>query len=282
MINFTRLSVVDGMADIPRAVAARVRRRGRVLLRSILWATVVPVLRRRAARRRLRPGSVTVVTVNWSSTPFLEVLLDLVTRRSPDGVRILVVDNGSHDDPAAVVACYPAARLVGLPLNLGHELALDIGFLLAETEYVVALDVDAFPIHDRWLDELLAPLREGKQVAGARLNREYVHPCCLAMRLERFVERQHSFRSHYRPRTVDRDASGDVGEDISAAERDGLAFFDPTEQRGPGDVGTVFGGFVYHNFYSTRFGTTTADTLDVHVGRDDPAAAWAEALDLFS
>jgi hypothetical protein len=128
------------------------------------------------------------------------------------------------------------------------------------------------------LERLLAPLTEGAQVSGARLNREYVHPCCWAMRKARFVERGHSFRSHYRPREEGRDASGDVGEEISAAEAPNLHFFEVTSQRGPGDVGTVFGNLVYHNFYATRFSATADRTLDEVVAEGDPARAWEEAL----
>jgi hypothetical protein len=40
----------------------------------------------------------------------------------------------------------------------------------------------------------------------------------------------------------------------------------------------VFGDVVYHNFYSTRFGATSASTLDGVVGRDDPARAWDRAV----
>ena len=47
---------------------------------------------------------------------------------------------------------------------------------------------------------------------------------------------------------------------------------------GPGDVGTVFGGLVYHNFYSTRFDATPDGVLDAVVGRNDPKTAWDEAL----
>jgi glycosyltransferase involved in cell wall biosynthesis len=197
-------------------------------------------------------------------------------------VSIIVVDNASRDRTRALLAAHPEVRSVRLPFNAGHDLALDLGFLLAETEFVVALDVDAFPLHDRWLEELLAPLDSGAEIAGARLNRRYVHPCCLAMRTRRFVERGHSFRGRYRPREAGRDASGDIGELMSAAEPGRLHFFDPTSQRGPGDVGTVFGGLVYHNFYATRFAATTSDVLDEHVRRDDAAAAWGEAVELYS
>lgn len=230
---------------------------------------------------KLRPGAATVVTVNWNSWPHLEVLIDVVQRRSPSFTEILVVDNGSRDESRAQLARRPDVRALRLPINLGHELAMDLGVLLAETEFVVALDVDAFPLHDDWLVRLLAPLSEGAQVSGARLNRSYVHPCCWAMRKARFVERRHSFRSNYQPREEGRDASGDVGEEISAAEAPNLHFFEVSSQRGPGDVGTVFGDLVYHNFYATRFNATSDQTLDGVVVADDSAKAWDEALERY-
>jgi glycosyltransferase involved in cell wall biosynthesis len=250
------------------------------LARGVGWRAAVPVLRARARRRlgALRPGAATIVTVNWNSWEHCAVLIDLVQRRSPAGTEILVVDNASEDDSRKQLRGRADIRHLLLPVNMGHDLAMDIGVLLCETEYVVALDVDAFPLHDRWLDELLGPLDDGAQVSGARLNREYVHPCCWAMKTARFVRQDHSFRSRYRPREEGRDASGDVGEEISAAEAPNLHFFEVTSQRGPGDVGTVFGDLVYHNFYATRFKATEEGTLDGVVAVDDPARAWEEAL----
>jgi glycosyltransferase involved in cell wall biosynthesis len=253
----------------------------RRLVQALGWHVVVPMLRARARRRRLAPGVATIVTVNWNSLPHCEVLIDVVKRRSPLGTRILVVDNGSVDGSRRRLAERDDVRSLRLPVNLGHELALDLGVLVCETEFVVALDVDAFPLHDRWLEELLAPLSEGAQVVGARLNREYVHPCCWAMRTRRFVEMGHSFRSHYQPRREGRDASGDVGEEISAREAPHVRFFEITSQRGPGDVGTVFGDLVYHNFYATRFNATSQRTLDDVVAADDPGRAWEEALERY-
>jgi glycosyltransferase involved in cell wall biosynthesis len=244
------------------------------------WRALVPALRARSRRRlgRLQPGAATVVTVNWNSWPHLEVLIDVVRRRSPAGTRIIAVDNGSEDGSRERIAASPGVDGLLLPANVGHELAMDLGVLLAETEFVVALDVDAFPLHDDWLERLLGPLSEGAQVSGARLNRSYVHPCCWAMRKARFVERGHSFRAHYVPRSEGRDASGDVGEEISVAEAPNVHFFEVTSQRGPGDVGTVFGDLVYHNFYATRFNATSDQTLDGVVAANDSARAWDEAL----
>jgi glycosyltransferase involved in cell wall biosynthesis len=244
------------------------------------WRLLVPALRARSRRRlgRLQPGTATIVTVNWNSWPHLEVLIDVVRRRSPVGTRIIAVDNGSEDGSREQIATSSGVNGLLLPANAGHELAMDLGVLCAETEFVVALDVDAFPLHDDWLERLLAPLAHGAQVSGARLNRNYVHPCCWAMRKARFVEEGHSFRSHYVPRSEGRDASGDVGEEISAAEAPNLHFFEVSSQRGPGDVGTVFGDLVYHNFYATRFNATSDQTLDGVVAADDSGRAWEEAL----
>ena len=222
-----------------------------------------------------------MVTVNWNSWAHLEVLIDVVRRRSPPDTEILVVDNGSTDGSRERLGTVPEVSALMLPVNLGHELALDLGVLRCETEYVVALDVDAFPLHESWLEELLAPLDAGAEIAGARLNREYVHPCCWAMRTKRFVEQGHSFRSDYVPRGPGRDASGDVGEAISAREQPRVHFFEVTSKRGPGDVGTVFGDLVYHNFYATRFRATRERTLDEAVAAADPERAWEEALERY-
>jgi glycosyltransferase involved in cell wall biosynthesis len=245
------------------------------------WRLAIPFLRARARRRWRAPGVATIVTVNWNSWEHCAVLIDVVRRRSPRGTRIIVVDNGSVDGSRERLSGRRDVTAVRLPLNVGHELALDVGVLLCETEFVVALDVDAFPLHDRWLEELLAPLSGGVQVSGARLNREYVHPCCWAMRTARFVGEGHSFRSHYAPRSEGSDASGDVGEEISAREAPHVRFFEITRQRGPGDVGTVFGDLVYHNFYGTRFNATAERTLDGIVDVDAPGQAWEEALERY-
>jgi glycosyltransferase involved in cell wall biosynthesis len=270
---------MSALAKIPVSESAAARKAAQI----VGWRLAVPALRARARRRlgRLRPGAATIVTVNWNSWPHLEVLIDVVRRRSPAGTEIIAVDNGSADESRQRLGEQSDAKGLLLPANVGHELAMDLGVLLAETEFVVALDVDAFPLHDDWLERLLAPLSEGAQVSGARLNREYVHPCCWAMRTARFVERKHSFRAHYVHRTEGRDASGDVGEEISAAEAPNVHFFEVTSQRGPGDVGTVFGDLVYHNFYATRFNATSDQTLDQVVGVDDPRRAWEEALDRY-
>ena len=159
--------------------------------RALGWTAVMPVLRARAHRRSGNLGP-------WSrrrsspstGTPgvICAVLIDLVrgaARRGPRSSSSTTAQRGRGRSGPRDLA---GVRTVLLPINMGHDFALDLGVLLCRTEFVVTLDVDAFPLHDRWLEELEGSLRAGAEVAGARLNREYVHPCCWAMRTARFVE----------------------------------------------------------------------------------------------
>src|SRR3954451_21498907 len=126
-----------GLNKIPASQSPAARK----LAQIVGWRLLVPALRARSRRRRarLQPGATTVVTVNWSSWPHLEVLIDVVRRRSPAGTRIIAVDDGSKDESRARLGGRSDVKALKLPLNLGHELAMDIGVLQVETEFVVAL-----------------------------------------------------------------------------------------------------------------------------------------------
>jgi glycosyltransferase involved in cell wall biosynthesis len=237
---------------------------------------------------RVRPGA-TVVIVNWNSVDFLTVTLDAVERySSPDTSDILVVDNDSHDGSRDHLATRRRVRTIRLPRNVGHPVALDIGVLLSRREFFITLDVDAFPIEQDWIDRLLAPLSLGSaDVSGVHVRNGFIHPCCLAMRLDRFVRQGHTFQSRYGSRgqlasSVDDTSAGnwDVGWLISMREPRRF-LFERTRCTGPGDIGSVWKGLIYHNFYSTRFGSTVAPTdeeLEVGVSRSAALAAWDQAV----
>lgn len=241
-------------------------------------------LRYRLDRKPVVPDSVTVVIVNWESLEFLRTSLEAIRRFSDPTVRVLVVDNASKDGSRAYLKSN-AVDSIRLPVNIGHGAAIDIGCLVARSEYLVALDVDAFPISPGWLDAVIGPLNEGYTVAGAHIHRAYAHPCFLGIRQERFVNRRHSFRPHLPPLTdylAEKPSIGskwwDAGEAISLKEGHASVKYLPlTEVRGPGLLGSVFADTVYHNFYSTL-------SLRNHLegpGPDDVRAAWDEAVGRF-
>ena len=238
---------------------------------------------------RTRHGA-TVVIVSWNSQHFLRVALDAVRAASPPETEIIVVDNHSTDGTRPFLARRPDVKTIRSPVNLGHGTALDLGFLLARTEYVVALDVDAFPVSDDWLPQLLGPLECGSGVSGAHVKGGFVHPCCLAMRSRDFAARRHTFVPRYGGRIAtsadDVDAPGwDVGWKISLRESNRY-LIERTSVRGPGDIGSVFGNIVYHNFYSVRFDhpkqqVLSDDEIEFGVTSDAAREAWGEAVARF-
>ena len=91
-------------------------------------------------------------------------------------VEIVVVDDGSADGTAAVLARiaprYPALRVIRHPQNRGYGAALKTGFGRAKHEVVVITDADGTYPEDR-IAELLACIDDGAEMAvGARTGPE--------------------------------------------------------------------------------------------------------------
>ena len=249
------------------------------------WNLLLRALRAVAAGRLRLPGrfgvrpGVTVVIVNWNGAHLLGDVVGAVERFSAGETEVIIVDNASSDTSRAWLrANRHRLRPVLLPRNIYHGPAMDLGFLLSRTEYVVALDVDAFPIRADWLDVLLAPLQDKATVSGAGALRGYAHPCCLAMRLERFVRRRHTFQPHageWRPERLGIE-EWDTGESISRREGEGkVALLPRTSSLGPGHLGSVFGDVVFHNGASVRL--LAGDEVE-GIELADVRAAWNEAV----
>jgi glycosyltransferase involved in cell wall biosynthesis len=261
-------------------MAARVRYRWVKYVLRPLFRARTGVLRRRALRRlgRLEPG-VTVVAVSFNSGECAETLVRAVRRFSPSDVRIIIVDNASSEPLPEWLAGERGVELVRLPGNFHHGPAMDLGVLKVGTTHFVAMDIDAFPIREGWLEMWLEPLHNGARVSGAHMepgmtlhDRDYVHPCCLAMRTSTFVLGRHTFA----PGSVG-GAPCDTGQQISEREP-AQHYIDLTSQRGPGAVGSVFGDAVYHNFYATRFHGREVEVLDGIIEAGDARLAWVEAI----
>lgn len=203
---------------------------------------------------------VTVATVTWNSLPYLQSFLTAVRRFSDGNIEILVVDNHSDDGTLEFLAMQPDVRTVRTPLNIGHGLGLDLAFAQARTTHVVVLDVDAFPISPLWLDAVLVPLADGAMVAGAHVQRAFIHPSFLAMRRADYFRLNLHFvpiGTPVGPGGIPRGLFMDVGEALSqtvalVAGTASLHRIPITSTKGDHLVGSIYGDVVYHNFYSTQ------------------------------
>lgn len=155
---------------------------------------------------------------------------------------------------------------------------MDLGFWLTRTEHAIALDVDAFPVSSGWIDASVGRLGADVHVVGARFTDrflDYAHPCFMAMRVRRFVTRHHSFLEM----RLGGDMVIDTGASITMREGSSVEFIEATSVRGPGDIGTVYGGAVYHNFYGTRLKNVGSPALE-ELARQS-RSAWDEAVDRY-
>jgi GT2 family glycosyltransferase len=113
--------------------------------------------------------SVSVVVLTALGPLHLESCLrSLAAQTYPTELReVIVVDNGSADDPRPVCArAYAGARIVRLPRNLGFAVGNNLGALEARGELLVFLNDDT-RAHPDWLSELVATARRRRAAAAS-------------------------------------------------------------------------------------------------------------------
>jgi GT2 family glycosyltransferase len=112
-----------------------------------------------------------IVIVNFNGRGHLENCLASLASHPPRvPSEVVVVDNASHDGSAAVVARWPAVRLVRLPVNVGFSAGNNAGLRASSGELVLLLNNDTV-VPPGALDRLVARLEAhpGAAIAGPRL-----------------------------------------------------------------------------------------------------------------
>ena len=85
--------------------------------------------------------SVGIVVTTYNHAHFLEEALASIAAQRIKADDVVVVDDGSNDDPASIVARFPGVRLIRQP-NRGLAAARNTGLAALNTSYVIFLDAD--------------------------------------------------------------------------------------------------------------------------------------------
>src|SRR5919106_374521 len=88
-----------------------------------------------------KPATVGVVITTYNHAHFLADAIESVLRQTCPAAEIIVVDDGSTDDPISVVAGYPHVNLVRQG-NQGLAAARNSGLRETKTDKVIFLDAD--------------------------------------------------------------------------------------------------------------------------------------------
>ena len=109
----------------------------------------------------MRP-SVSVLIVAWNSSQELRRTLPPLLGELREGDELIVVDNASPDDSAAVVAeLAPVAKIVTMGRNVGFAGGVNVGASAAIGDLLVILNPDAMPLPG-WGEAIRRPWLEGR------------------------------------------------------------------------------------------------------------------------
>lgn len=99
----------------------------------------------------------TIVIPNLNGAGWLKDSIESIWRQTEQDFELIVVDNGSHDESLAIARSYQGHErytLLENAENTGFSHAVNQGIALADSEYVVLFNNDAFA-EPEWLAELI-------------------------------------------------------------------------------------------------------------------------------
>ncbi len=194
------------------------------------------------------------------SFPWIELCLRQLRRHTPAAdYEVLVWDNSFLPEHLEIMRSDTKVSVFSNPegKDVRHGRALDrlLGKVPEGVDHVVTLDTDSFPIRDGWLDNIIGRLEGGASLAGVwrdemapRID-PYVHPSCLAARVETLRELGVAFARKQGHRV-------DVGQQITNAllERgDRISRLRRSNARNMHFLmGGVYGDLVYHHGAGSR------------------------------
>jgi len=120
------------------------------------------------------PPQYTIIVPTYNAAPTLKPLLDSILAQERGGWEVVVVDDGSTDDTAEVVAAVPGVRYEAMAANGGPAAARNLGAALSDAPWLVFTDADTewYPDTLPQLDAVLAAHPEVDAVVGSYAGRQ--------------------------------------------------------------------------------------------------------------
>ncbi|MCJ9430767.1 glycosyltransferase [Kordiimonas marina] len=118
-----------------------------------------------------------VVIPTYNAGAGLDAVLDAVcNQHTPWAYEVLVIDSGSTDETLDIVAKHEKVKLHHLEKGtFNHGATRNLGVELTQGDYIAFLTHDALPANDAWLFNLVSPLEEHPDAAGA-FGRHLAYP----------------------------------------------------------------------------------------------------------
>lgn len=102
---------------------------------------------------------VTVIVPSYNEGSRIGYVLDALTKNQ-EFYEVIVVDDGSTDETADVVARYPVTYVKN-EYNMGKGRAMDRGVSLAKTDVILFIDADIIGLNQRVLEAIVEPVLNG-------------------------------------------------------------------------------------------------------------------------
>ena len=112
---------------------------------------------------------VSIVIINHNYGKFLRICIESILRQTHRPLDIVVVDDGSTDDSAEILASYGDRITTILQDNLGHVRAFNTGFTACRGDVVLFVDADDM-LYPRCVASVLSTWRTGLSKVQFRLD----------------------------------------------------------------------------------------------------------------